>query len=432
MKKMLLMVLIISMCVLPLFAKGESEAAKPVEKTVLSVWYHQYGEVGVEEAVRRYGKIYEEAHPDVTIDINWMVGDWRKNLYAALAAKSKDPDVFEESAPTATMIESGQVAELTDLFDAKAKGDFLPSEIAVNTYEGKIYGARMFVDATGFYYQPSVFKAAGVSVPNSFEELIQTAKKLTTSDMKGAYIGNSMGVGTFGYIVVWASGIEGFISEDNTKILLDDPRVVTALEQLRKLAQSDALLLGYPVSEWQPDALVNGECAMQWGGMWFLPAMRDALGDDFATFPMPKIASSPTGRIAASAGGFSAMVNGFSDNLQAAKDYVKWMWIDDTGADIQLDFATAYGFHMPVKKSVLAVADRVMGDPRSLNMINYTSEYGVFKSGNGYGNSNLWDSVMHTAFGNLVSDVVKTNDPIAPMVKAAAQACQARLDELNK
>ncbi len=58
----------------------------------LSQWYHEYGEDGVQDAVKRYAAAYTEA--DVTV--RWSPGDYEKAVGAALLT-AKVPDVFEYS-----------------------------------------------------------------------------------------------------------------------------------------------------------------------------------------------------------------------------------------------------------------------------------------------------------------------------------------------
>ena len=53
----------------------------------------------------------------------------------------------------------------------------------------------MIGDPQFIYYRKSMFQAAGITqTPTTFDELITVAKKLTTGNRKGLYIGNDGGV----------------------------------------------------------------------------------------------------------------------------------------------------------------------------------------------------------------------------------------------
>ena len=82
--------------------------------------------------------------------------------------------------------------------------------------------------------------------------------------------------------------------------------------------------------------------------MWAMPGIQKALGDDFGVFPFPAIGGA--GKPAVYNGGWSMFVNAKAKNVDAAKEYVKWLWIDQK--KYQEDWCTSYGFHIPPRKSL--------------------------------------------------------------------------------
>ena len=97
-------------------------------------------------------------------------------------------------------------------------------------------------------------------------------------------------------------------------------------------------------------AFEQGLAAMQWCGLWAMPGITKALGDDFAIFPLPPVSSQ--GKPATIAGGWAELVNAKGKNVAAAKAYVKNLWIDT--ASVQTDWNVGYGFHVPPRKSIAA------------------------------------------------------------------------------
>ena len=61
------------------------------------------------------------------------------------------------------------------------------------------------------------------------------------------------------------------------------------------------------------------------------------------------------GRPATFWGGWSEMVNAKGKNVQAAKDFVKWLWIENTAT--QQDWSLSYGFHVPPRISAAETAE---------------------------------------------------------------------------
>ena len=75
---------------------------------------------------------------------------------------------------------------------------------------------------------------------------------------------------------------------------------------------------------------------MQWTGLWTLPDhRRRRLGDDFGVMPWPALDAQ--GKPSVPVGAYGSCVSAKTQNVDAAKEFVKWLWVDQT--DKQLDFA---------------------------------------------------------------------------------------------
>jgi multiple sugar transport system substrate-binding protein len=355
--------------------------------TALTQYFHAYGEAGTEQAIKKYAAAYKKAD----VSTNWITGDnFESALFAALLTK-KAPDVFEFH-PQLQLVKSGQVADLTDLIDP-VKDDFNPNDIKSHTVDGKIYGIRMIDDPQFFYYRKSMFEQAKVEVPTTLEELIEAAAKLTTNKVKGVFLGNDFTA--IQNVIIWSAGADT-INEKN-EIAYHTDGVVEGLKQLRQLFTSGNVLLDAPTDFWDPSSLNQGLCAMQWGGMWSMPAMQKALGDDLGIFPFPKIGSA--GKQSVYNGGWSIFVNAKGKNVEAAKEYVKWLWIDQK--QYQEDWATSYGFHIPPRTSIANSATKLKSGLPAEGVKLFT-DYGHF-------DNIAYDQTMQTAFAEVISSSVRKN-----------------------
>jgi multiple sugar transport system substrate-binding protein len=313
--------------------------------TRLTQMFHAYGEAGTEQAIKKYAAAYKDAN----VTTQWITSaDYESKLFATLLTKSA-PDLFEFH-PQIQMVKSGQVADLSDLIDP-VKDDFNPADIKSHTVDGKIYGVRMIDDPQFFFYRPSLFEKAGVKVPETLDELIEAAAKLTTGKVKGLYLGNDLHA--IISPLIWSAGADTL--DDKNQIAYHTDGVVEGLKKLRKLFTSGDLLLGAPTDFWDPSSLNQGLCAIQFCGMWAMPQFQKALGDDLGIFPFPKTIDS--GKQSVYNGGWSMFVNAKGDNVDAAKEYVKWLWIDQK--KYQEDWATSYGFHIPPRTSIAASATKL-------------------------------------------------------------------------
>ncbi|MER5882350.1 sugar ABC transporter substrate-binding protein [Streptomyces sp. NPDC001941] len=378
----------------------------------LSQWYHQYGEPGTEQAVRRYAKAYGKT----PVDVQWRPGNYDQQTAAALLTDS-GPDVFEVNGPSLDQIQGGQVVDLTELF-AGVKDDFNPAALAPKTYDGKIWAIPQVVDMQLLYYRKSLLSAAGLAPPATLDELVDAAKKLTDGKTKGLFLGNDGGAGVLGGTPLYAAGL-GLVTDDG-KTGFDDPAAARTLAKIRQLYADKSLLLGAPADWSDPSAFIQGLTAMQWSGLWALPQVKKALGDDFGVLPFPKDGAS--GRPTVPVGAYGAAVSARSKRQAEAKAYLKWLWIDS--ADLQQDFALSYGFHIPARIS-LAKKAAELKDGAAADAVRYATE-------NGYAQPLLWTPASQTAYQDALSRIIKDGANPDTELKAVVRRTDEELARVRK
>jgi multiple sugar transport system substrate-binding protein len=385
------------------------------DKPALSQWYHQYGEAGTQQAVERYAKEYADA----TVTVQWSPGDYDKKTAAALLTDG-GPDVFEYgNGPTIDMIKGGQLVDLTDLLDDATKADFTPTLIKRVTYEDKLYAIPQVTDMQLLVYRKSLLSAAGVQPPQTVDELIAAAKKLTTDKVKGLFVGNDGGVGILGGPALWSAGLD-YLTDDN-QFGFDDPAAAESLRKLRELFTSKSLLLGAPTDWSDPSAFTQGLTAMQYTGLWTLPAIQKAFGDDFGVLPWPKL-NATTGAPSVPVGAYGSLVNAKSKNVDAAKKFVKWLWVDQT--DKQLDWAQSYGFHIPARKSLAVKADKLKSGPAA-DAVKFVNENGHAQT------PVLWSPKSGTAYSDALNRIIRSGSDPATEIKTVKAVVEAELKRIT-
>ncbi|MGW0084966.1 ABC transporter substrate-binding protein [Streptomyces sp. NPDC003393] len=373
----------------------------------LTQMFHAYGEAGTEQAIKRYAAAYKGAK----VSTQWITGsNFESKLFASLLTKNA-PDVFEFH-PQYQLVKSGQVADLTDLIEP-VKDDFNQADIASHTVDGKIYGIRMIDDPQFFFYRKSLLEKAHIEPPTTLDELVEAAAALTTDKVKGVFLGNDL------HAVIqplfYSAGTDT-LTDDN-KIAYHTDGVVEGLKNLRKLFTSGDLLLDAPADYWDPSALNQGLCAIQFCGMWAMPQFQQTLGDDLGIMPFPKVGAG--GRPSVYNGGWSVFVNAKSRDVDAAKEYVKWLWIDQK--KYQEDWALSYGFHIPPRTSIAQSATKLKSGLPAEG-VQLFEECGHFDRIG-------WTQAMITATENVFADCVrKDGDP-----QAALDRCDKTVNaELKK
>ncbi|GAA3507338.1 ABC transporter substrate-binding protein [Streptomyces showdoensis] len=381
-------------------------------KTTLNVWYHAYGEAGTQQAVLRYATAFTKAHPDIAVKVTWVPGDYAAKLNATLLTDAA-PDVFEIGEAGEMLARRGQIAALDDVYGS-TRSDFNTNAIDSVTVDGKLYGVKMIDDVMMLYYRKSTLAKAGITPPTTYDGLVSAAKALTTGKGKGLFLGND-GLGDSGILAVWSNGAE-LVSPDG-KVGFGSARALEALTGLKRLHDDKSLLLGFTTDWWDPAALVQGVAPMQWCGLWAMPAVKSALGDDFGVLPWPafKAGGAPVVRV----GGWTSCVNAKGRKVDAAKKFVQWLWVQQ--ADLQKDFAESYGFHVPPRRSVAAGADK-LSQGSAKEAVTLADRYGKHNPG-------TWDTAVSNAFNSAASKIAAGDGDAAGLLAEAVKKAQGEIDK---
>lgn len=91
------------------------------------------------------------------------------------------PDIITINAPNFLKYQEG--GKLMDLSDSKINLDeFNPAVSDIYTVNDKPYAVPRDFDAIGMWYNKTLFKELGLEIPKTYEEMIETAKKLKEND----------------------------------------------------------------------------------------------------------------------------------------------------------------------------------------------------------------------------------------------------------
>ena len=384
----------------------DPDAGRPA----LSQWYHKYGEDGVEAAVKKWAAEY----PGAEVNVNWVLADYEKTLAAALLTPTA-PDVFEyANGPTLDMINAGQVADLTDTIGS-SRGDFTPSVLDRLTYQDKVWAVPQTVDMQLLYYRKDLLEAKNLTAPTTLEQLTHVATTLAEGgDIGGFFAGNDGGIGVLGLLLMWAAGADE-MNEARTEAAFNTGDFHAGIAQFKQLFDSPGMVKSASADWSDASPFINGEAALQWGGMWDLPKVIAAHGENFGVLPFPAIGGS--GRQVVPFGAFSACVSAKSANVTAAKNFVKWLWID--AEDKQVEFSDAFGTHIPAKPKLFGQAKQVAEGPGA--------DAAKFVTDHGRSNALFWTPASGEAYSTALSNVVKNGADAATEFGAAAEKVTAEL-----
>ncbi|MEA4884704.1 MAG: ABC transporter substrate-binding protein [Clostridia bacterium] len=170
-------------------------------KTVIIHWQHHTP--ARQEMVEAFAIEFMKQNPDIEIKIESIPeADYFQKLLPALAAGS-GPDTFQIPAGQVLAYARTGVLQPLDTSIPEAKSieaDFMASAASRLKIDGKYYGFPVDTATVVLFYNPKLFKEAGLDPnkpPQTWDELVKYAKAMTKRDAAG--VTTQMGVATGGY-----------------------------------------------------------------------------------------------------------------------------------------------------------------------------------------------------------------------------------------
>jgi raffinose/stachyose/melibiose transport system substrate-binding protein len=155
----------------PAGTPAPSEAAA-LEGTI--TFLHKYSDPKYAPYFDSVVAAYMAANPKVKIEVQAESDQGVKDKLRVLAASNSLPDVYFSWAGdfTKKFVRGNLAKDLTADVSGDWKSSFTPAALDAYTYDGKLYGVPITLDAKYMAYNKKMFTDAGVAVPTTLEELI--------------------------------------------------------------------------------------------------------------------------------------------------------------------------------------------------------------------------------------------------------------------
>ncbi|EFL43148.1 ABC transporter substrate-binding protein [Streptomyces griseoflavus] len=209
-----------------------------------------------------------------------------------MASSKSLPDIVQfDASEMPTFADAGGLVDLRTL--GLTTEDVPEGIVGFGSYKGTYYGAARSVNTLALFYNKDVLDEAGVQVPTTWDELRETAKKLTQGKRYGlALSAGGAEDGVFQFTpFMWSNG------GDETD--LDSPQVVGALDYWKALLQ-DGSLSKSTVNWTQADVndqFMAGNAAMMINGPWQVETLntKKSLNWEIAQIPVPETGAESVG-----------------------------------------------------------------------------------------------------------------------------------------
>lgn len=315
---------------------GGSSGDSAPQAADIRVWLN--GTDTPDEARQWLKKTFEEENPGSTLTIEQQEWDGLvEKLTTALSSESETPDVVEignTQAPTFTS--AGAFADLTDQLDQLGGDDLLQGFVDGATVDGKTYAVPYYAGSKYIFYRTDLFEKAGLEVPTTMDEFVDTAVKLKDANPEPANFSGFWLPGQDwrnGAAFIWDAGGDLAVDNDGTwEGALESDGSIAGLERAQQLFEqaSGAPKDGNEADPWTP--FCAGETGMMSTPGWVMGLLNDPktgcpdLAKKVGVFALPGSDGQPAPVLL---GGSDIAVAAKSQNQELAQKAVALMLSDD-------------------------------------------------------------------------------------------------------
>ncbi len=319
-------------------AQGEAEA--PTDAMKITFW-HGYTPDKAEKLDEMIA-LYQQTNTNVIIEPQFIAsGEEMLTKVQTSVMAGQQPDLLW-GFPTWTGVlqSTGKLLPLDGLV-GDLKADIAQGLWDVATFDNSIYSVPIEGGTLLLIYNQDMFDEAGITAaPTTWEELADTAKKLTNNDHKGIYIAAEPNERT---TWTWMC----FLAQNGGKLLNEDQSGVGFDKETGKAAlayYTDFILAGSaPQTSGGQDPFLEKQVAMTIATQGAAKSYKEKYEMNIGVAKLPKNVAEASGL---GSNHYFMFDNGDAAKQEAVMDFVKWM---ATG-DAQAEWAIATGY-IPVSKS---------------------------------------------------------------------------------
>jgi len=282
---------------------------------------------------------FEKKYPNVKINlVNAGTGDKQYTaLQNAVAAGSGVPDVAQiEYYAVLQFALAKSLANISSYGATALKSDFTPGPWNAVTPNGGVYGLPLDSGPMALFYNKEVFDKYGITVPTTWTEYVNDARKLHKANPK-VYLTGDTGDAGFTTSMIWQAGGKPYtVDGTNVTINFADPGAAKFAAAWQPMITEKLVASIPPWSDEWFKALGNGTIASLPTGAWMpgnLVSGAAAASGKWRAAPMPQWDAG--GSASAENGGSSLGVMDKAANKALAYAFLKYASIDE-GKDLRI------------------------------------------------------------------------------------------------
>jgi len=209
---------------------------------------------------------FEEENEGITVKLEMQSWDNLESVIATKVQGNQAPDIYN-GGPFAGFADDGLLYTADEVTSEETFSDFQDSFLENASIGDDVYGLPLIASARALFVNTDLLEEAGADVPSNWDELLESAKKI--SDLGDGVAGYGMPLGSEeaqAEAAVWFWGGGGTFG-DSEEITIETPENLAAAEQIKKMIDEGATQSDPGSSQRSPlmDIFVQGKIGMQVG-----------------------------------------------------------------------------------------------------------------------------------------------------------------------
>lgn len=237
---------------------------------------------------------FSEANPDINVEFNVTEHEAYKTEIRNFLGADQGPDIgfWFAGNRMAGFVENGLFADVSDVWAENDLARAMASTMPSITFDGAQYALPYSYYQWGVYYRPDVYDAAGVDVPNTYDELVAACETMAAQGKSLFTIGTKWkwtAGGWFDYVNMRTNGLQFHTDLMLGKIAYTDDRVRATFDNWAKAVNAGCYNEGHQNLSWQEGQapLINGDAGSYLIGNFLVPNVPEETKAalDFYQFP---------------------------------------------------------------------------------------------------------------------------------------------------
>lgn len=311
---------------------GCSGSSSKKDGTTLRIAMVSPGE-GIIKVWEQIKKKYEDAHPDVKVDLNYQEDAIYQSVgLPNLLTGSNAPDIYFEWAGERlkTRIESGYAADLTEALKQDGlKNAFEPGDFKGMEFDGKTYMIPTASDVSNIiWYNKKIFTDLGIQPPQTWEQFLEVCEKIKAANITPLASGNKdlwPGGNWIAHLVSRVVGEQAYGDALQLKQPFNTPDFVTAFGYVQQMWDKGYINNSVnAIADDEGDVLFfNGQAAMHPIGSWLVSsALESAPELELGYFNLPAMPNGKGDQTSVMGVQNGFVINQKSKHFQEAVDFM--------------------------------------------------------------------------------------------------------------